>query len=139
MKQIAELSLQRVLLPLNASGQLGPANGFALHGHTDGHLLLDAIEIERQRNRMMRQTMGFRHAVVDAHNGELVAVMRSPDDAYDYCDYFATARRDATVLDLWLRFKTSRLFQCVFWVYNCSLFRLCRSSLVHSLRSSYRL
>lgn len=25
----------------------------------DGHLLLDAIEIERQRNRMMRQTMGF--------------------------------------------------------------------------------
>lgn len=111
----------------------------ALHGHTDGHLLLDAIEIERQRNRMMRQTMGFRHAVVDAHNGELVAVMRSPDDAYDYCDYFATARRDATVLDLWLRFKASRLFQCVFWVYNCSLFRLCRSSLVYSLRSSYRL
>lgn len=105
----------------------------------DGNLLLDAIEIERQRNRMMRQTMGFRHAVVDAHNGELVAVMRSPDDAYDYCDHFATARRDATVLDLWLRFKTSRLFQCVFWVYNCSLFRLCRSSLVHSLRSSYRL
>lgn len=73
----------------------------ALHGHTDGHLLLDAIEIERQRNRMMRQTMGFRHAVVDAHNGDLVAVMRSPDDAYDYCDYFATVRRDATVLDLW--------------------------------------
>lgn len=32
----------------------------------DGHLLLDAIEIERQRNRMIRQTMGFRHAVVDA-------------------------------------------------------------------------
>ena len=105
----------------------------------DGHLLLDAIEIERQRNRMMRQTMGFRHAVVDAHNGDLVTVMRSPDDVYDYCDYFATVRRDATVLDLWLRFKTSRLFQCVFWVYNCSLFRLCRSSLVHSLRSSYRL
>ena len=73
----------------------------ALHGHTDGHLLLDAIEIERQRNRMMRQTMGFRHAVVDAHNGDLVAVMRSPDDAYEYCDYFATVRRDATVLDLW--------------------------------------
>lgn len=72
-----------------------------LHGHTDGHLLLDAIEIERQRNRMMRQTVGFRHAVVDAHNGDLVAVMRSPDDAYDYCDYFATVRRDATVLDLW--------------------------------------
>lgn len=23
----------------------------------DGHLLLDAIEIERQRNRMIRQTM----------------------------------------------------------------------------------
>ena len=73
----------------------------ALHGHTDGNLLLDAIEIERQRNRMMRQTMGFRHAVVDAHNGDLVAVMHSPDDAYDYCDYFATVRRDATVLDLW--------------------------------------
>lgn len=73
----------------------------ALHGHTDGHLLLDAIEIERQRNRMMCQTMGFRHAVVDAHNGDLVAVMHSPDDAYDYCDYFATVRRDATVLDLW--------------------------------------
>lgn len=67
----------------------------------DGHLLLDAIEVERQRNRMMRQTMGFRHAVVDAHNGDLVAVMRSPDDAYDYCDYFATVRRDAAVLDLW--------------------------------------
>ena len=61
----------------------------------------DAIEIERQRNRMMRQTMGFRHAVVDAHNGDLVAVIRSPDDAYDYCDYFATVRRDAAVLDLW--------------------------------------
>lgn len=73
----------------------------ALHGHTDGHLLLDAIEIDRQRNRMMCQTMGFRHAVVDAHNGDLVAVMHSPDDAYDYCDYFATVRRDATVLDLW--------------------------------------
>lgn len=73
----------------------------ALHGHTDGHLLLDAIEIEQQRNRMMCQTMGFRHAVVDAHNGDLVAVMHSPDDAYDYCDYFATVRRDATVLDLW--------------------------------------
>lgn len=58
-------------------------------------------QTERQRNRMMRQTMGFRHAVVDAHNGDLVAVMRSPDDAYDYCDYFATVRRDATVLDLW--------------------------------------
>lgn len=50
---------------------------------------------------MMRQTMGFRHAVVDAHNGDLVAVMRSPDDAYDYCDYFSTVRRDATVFDLW--------------------------------------
>lgn len=50
---------------------------------------------------MMCQTMGFRHAVVDAHNGDLVAVMRSPDDAYDYCDYFATVRRDATVFDLW--------------------------------------
>lgn len=34
----------------------------------DGHLLLDAIEIERQRNRVIRQTMGFRHAVVDAQS-----------------------------------------------------------------------
>lgn len=66
----------------------------------DGRLLLDVTEIKRRRNRMIRQTMGFRHAVVDAHNGELVAVIRSPDDAYDYCDYFAMVRRDATVLDL---------------------------------------
>ena len=64
----------------------------------DGRLLLDVTEIKRRRNRMIRQTMGFRHAVVDAHNGELVAVIRSPDDAYDY---FAMVRRDATVLDLW--------------------------------------
>lgn len=28
-------------------------------------------------------------------------LMRSSDDAYDYCDYFATVRRGATVLDLW--------------------------------------
>lgn len=34
----------------------------------DGHLLLDAIEIEWQRNRMIRQTMGSRHAVVDAQS-----------------------------------------------------------------------
>ena len=105
----------------------------------DGHLLLDAIEIERQRNRMMRQTMGFRHAVVDAHNGDLVAVMRSP----------MMSMATATILPRFvgtplfsicgLRFKTSLLLQCVFWVYSCSLFRLCRSSLVHSLRSSYRL
>lgn len=102
MKQIAELSLQRVLPPAQRERSAWPRKRLlALHGHTDGHLLLDAIEIERQRNRMMRQTMGFRHAVVDAHNGDLVAVMRSPDDAYDYCDYFATVRRDATVFDLW--------------------------------------
>lgn len=75
---------------------------------------------------MIRQTMGFRHAVVDAHNGDLVAVMRSPDDAYDYCDYFATVRRDAAVLDLWAEilkhlacfnaffgFITVRFFCCV--------------------------
>lgn len=67
----------------------------------DGDLLLDAIEIERQRNRMMRQAMTFRHAVVDANSGELIAVMRGSDDAYDYCDYLATVRQDATVLDLW--------------------------------------
>lgn len=48
----------------------------------DGDLLLDAIEIERQRNRMMRQAAGFRHAVVDARSGELLAVMRDHDDAY---------------------------------------------------------
>ena len=29
-------------------------------------------------------------------------LMRSPDDAYGYCDYFATVRRDANVLDLWV-------------------------------------
>lgn len=34
----------------------------------DGHLLLDAIEIEWQRNRMIRQTMGSQHAVVDAQS-----------------------------------------------------------------------
>lgn len=28
-------------------------------------------------------------------------LMRSPDDAYGYYDYFATVRRDANVLDLW--------------------------------------
>lgn len=67
----------------------------------DGDLLLDAIEIERQRNRMMRQAAGFRHAVVDARSGELLAVMRDHDDAYDYCDYLMTIHRDATVLDLW--------------------------------------
>lgn len=67
----------------------------------DGDLLLDAIEIERQRNRMMRQAMMFRHAVVDARSGELLAVMRDPDDAYDYCDYLMTIHQDATVLDLW--------------------------------------
>lgn len=67
----------------------------------DGDLLLDAIEIERQRNRMMREAAGFRHAVVDAQSGKLIAVMRSSDDAYDYCDYLATVRQDATVLDLW--------------------------------------
>lgn len=67
----------------------------------DGDLLLDAIEIERQRNRMMRQAMTFRHAIVDARSGELLAVMRDPDDAYDYCDYLMTIHRDATVLDLW--------------------------------------
>lgn len=67
----------------------------------DGDLLLDAIEIERQRNRMMRQAMTFRHAIVDASSGELLAVMRDPDDAYDYCDYLMTIHRDATVLDLW--------------------------------------
>ena len=44
----------------------------------DGDLLLDAIQIERQRNRMMRQAMTFRHAVVDADSGELIAVMRDP-------------------------------------------------------------
>ena len=67
----------------------------------DGDLLLDAIQIERQRNRMMRQAAGFRHAVVDARNGKLIAVMRDSEDAYDYCDYLATVRQDATVLDLW--------------------------------------
>lgn len=67
----------------------------------DGDLLYDAINIERQRNLMMRQAMMFRHAVVDANSGELIAVMRSSDDAYDYCDYLATVRQDATVLDLW--------------------------------------
>lgn len=67
----------------------------------DGDLLLDAIQIERQRNRMMRQAAGFRHAVVDARSGELIAVMKESDDAYDYCDYLATVRQDATVLDLW--------------------------------------
>ena len=67
----------------------------------DGDLLLDAIEIERQRNRMMRQAMTFRHAVVDADSGELIAVMRDSDDAYDYCDYLMTIHQDATVLDLW--------------------------------------
>ena len=66
----------------------------------DGDLLLDAIEIERQRNRMMRQAAGFRHAV-DAHNGKLIAVMRDSEDAYDYCDYLMTIHQDATVLDLW--------------------------------------
>lgn len=63
----------------------------------DGHLLLDAIEIERQRNRMMRQTMGFRHAVVDAHNGDLVAVMRSPDDVYDWRLCGARPQYDASL------------------------------------------
>jgi hypothetical protein len=67
----------------------------------DGDLLLDAIEIERQRNRMMRQAMTFRHAVVDARSGELIAVMRDSEDAYDYCDYLMTIHQDATVLDLW--------------------------------------
>lgn len=67
----------------------------------DGDLLLDAIEIERHRNRMMRQAMTFRHAVVDARSGELLAVMRNSDDAYDYCDYLMTIHQDATVLDLW--------------------------------------
>lgn len=67
----------------------------------DEDLLLDAIEIERQRNRMMRRAMTFRHAVVDARSGELLAVMRDPDDAYDYCDYLMTIHQDATVLDLW--------------------------------------
>lgn len=67
----------------------------------DGDLLLDAIEIERRRNRMMRQAMTFRHAVVDARSGELLAVMRNSDDAYDYCDYLMTIHQDATVLDLW--------------------------------------
>lgn len=67
----------------------------------DGDLLLDAIEIERQRNRMMREASGFRHAVVDAQSGKLIAVMRHPDDAYDYCDYLMTIHQDATVLDLW--------------------------------------
>lgn len=67
----------------------------------DGDLLLDAIQIERQRNLMMRQAAGFRHAVVDARSGELIAVMKESDDAYDYCDYLATVRQDATVLDLW--------------------------------------
>lgn len=67
----------------------------------DGDLLLDAIEIERQRNRMMREASGFRHAVVDAQSGKLIAVMRHSDDAYDYCDYLMTIHQDATVLDLW--------------------------------------
>lgn len=67
----------------------------------DGDLLLDAINIERQRNLMMRQAMGFRHAVVDARSGKLIAVMRDSDDAYDYCDYLMTIHQDATVLDLW--------------------------------------
>ena len=34
----------------------------------DGRLLLDVTEIKRRRNRMIRQTMGFRHAVVDAQS-----------------------------------------------------------------------
>jgi len=50
---------------------------------------------------MMRQAAGFRHAVVDARSGELLAVMRDPDDAYDHCDYLMTIHQDATVLDLW--------------------------------------
>ena len=50
----------------------------------DGDLLLDAIEIERQRNRMMREAAGFRHAVVDAQGGKLIAVVRNSDDVYDY-------------------------------------------------------
>lgn len=50
----------------------------------DGDLLLDAIEIERQRNRMMREATGFRHAVVDAQGGKLIAVVRNSDDVYDY-------------------------------------------------------
>lgn len=50
---------------------------------------------------MMRQAMMFRHAVVDARSGELLAVMRNQDDAYDYCDYLMTIHQDATVLDLW--------------------------------------
>lgn len=49
----------------------------------DGDLLLDAIEIERHRNRMMRQAMTFRHAVVDAQSGKLIAVMRDSNAAYD--------------------------------------------------------
>lgn len=67
----------------------------------DGDLLYDAINLERQRNRMMRQVATFRHAVVDAHSGELMAVFRESEDAYDYCDYLATIRQDVTVLDLW--------------------------------------
>ena len=46
----------------------------------DGDLLLDAIEIERQRNRMMREATGFRHA----QGGKLIAVVRNSDDVYDY-------------------------------------------------------
>lgn len=60
-----------------------------------------SLSIERQRNRMMRQAMTFRHAVVDADNGKLIAVMRDSEDAYDCCDYLVTIRQDATVLDLW--------------------------------------
>ena len=50
----------------------------------DGDLLLDAIEIERHRNRMMRQAMTFRHAVVDVQSGKLIAVMRDSNAANDY-------------------------------------------------------
>lgn len=105
----------------------------------DGHLLLDAIEVERQRNRMIRQTMGFRHAVVDAHNGELVAVSAVPMMPVTTATILPRFVGTPLFSICGLRFKTSRLFQCVFGVYNCSLFRLCRSSLAHSLRSSYRL
>ena len=50
----------------------------------DGDLLLDAIEIERHRNRMMRQAMTFRRAVVDVQIGKFIAVMRDSIAAYDY-------------------------------------------------------
>lgn len=33
---------------------------------------------------MMREAAGFRHAVVDAQSGKLIAVVRNSDDAYDY-------------------------------------------------------